>query len=239
MSIGTKSRRDRKYPRPIPPLENGDRLDQKTFHERYEAMPKIVRAELIGGIVYMSSPLKPRHGRTGCDMNWWISHYRIATPGTDSVENATQILGPQCEAQPDGWLLILPECGGLVHENEDGYFTGAPALITEIGASTESIDLHAKKADYEKAGVREYVVAALRRQSVFWFARRRGKFKELVPDDDGIYRSLVFPGLWLDSIALVRRNTKRVLTVLEQGLASPEHAEFVAKLEARRLRGLS
>src|SRR5437899_3365498 len=46
----------------MPPLENGDRLDQKTFHERYEAMPENVKAELIGGVVYMSSPLKPRHG---------------------------------------------------------------------------------------------------------------------------------------------------------------------------------
>ena len=44
----------------LPPLVNGDHLDQKTFHERYEAMPE-VRAELIGGIVYMSSPQKMRH----------------------------------------------------------------------------------------------------------------------------------------------------------------------------------
>jgi len=28
----------------LPPLENGDRLDQKTFHWRYEAMPSDVRA---------------------------------------------------------------------------------------------------------------------------------------------------------------------------------------------------
>jgi hypothetical protein len=35
----------------MPPLEPGDRLDQKTFHERYEAMPEHVKAELIGGVV--------------------------------------------------------------------------------------------------------------------------------------------------------------------------------------------
>jgi Uma2 family endonuclease len=237
MSIGTKSRRIPNRPRKIPPLENGDRLDQKTFHERYEAMPQHVRAELIGGIVYMSSPLKPPHAHSGADTIWWVTHYRIETPGTDSVENATQILGPDSEPQPDGCLYVLPECGGQIYVNEDGYFCGAPELIAEISASTESIDLHQKKADYEKAGVREYVVAALRRQKVFWFVRKRGKFKETAPEADGIHRSQVFPGLWLDPAALVRRNTKRLRAVLEEGLASPEHAEFVAKLEARRLRG--
>lgn len=37
-------------PKGPPPLENGDRLDQKTFHQRYEATPPDVRAELIGGV---------------------------------------------------------------------------------------------------------------------------------------------------------------------------------------------
>ena len=38
----------------IPPLEQGDHLDQKTFHARYEAMPEHVRAELVQGVVYMT-----------------------------------------------------------------------------------------------------------------------------------------------------------------------------------------
>jgi hypothetical protein len=42
----------------LPPLENGERLDQPTFHARYEAMPEGTRAELIGGIVYMHSRAK-------------------------------------------------------------------------------------------------------------------------------------------------------------------------------------
>src|SRR6266702_624235 len=64
----------------LPPLENGDRLDQKTFHRRYEAMPEHVRAELIGGIVYMASPLKKRHGRPHAMVMGWLSLYEEATP---------------------------------------------------------------------------------------------------------------------------------------------------------------
>ena len=36
-----------------------------------------------------------------------------------------------------------------------------------------------EKRDYEKAGVTEYVVLALRMGKVFWFVRQRGKYKEL------------------------------------------------------------
>src|SRR5437870_224434 len=87
--------------RALPPLENGDRLDQKTFHARYEAMTEDVRAELIGGIVYMSSPLKPRHGRYSVRLIRWLGEYEEATPGTEALDNTTNILGPESESQPD------------------------------------------------------------------------------------------------------------------------------------------
>jgi hypothetical protein len=46
----------------LPPLEAGQRLDRATFHERYETMPPGTRAELVGGVVYMPSPLGIEHG---------------------------------------------------------------------------------------------------------------------------------------------------------------------------------
>lgn len=214
----------------LPPLENGDRLDQKTFHARYEAMAEDVRAELIGGIVYMASPMKRRHGRYGASFIRWLTEYEEATPGTEVLDGATSILGPESQPEPDGSLIILPECGGQTWEDDDGYLNGAPEFVGEIGHASESIDLHGKKADYEKAGVREYVVVALRQSEIFWFVRRKGKFRAKPADRDGIWRSEVFPGLWLDGAALLRRDRPRVLTVLRQGLATPEHAAFVRKL---------
>jgi hypothetical protein len=93
----------------IPLLENGDRLDQKTFHERYEATPEHVRAELIGGIVYMASPLRLHRGQVTLDLNWFLTHYIVATPGTDGADNPTLILGPESEPQPDCCLFIMPQ----------------------------------------------------------------------------------------------------------------------------------
>ena len=126
--------------------------------------------------------------------------------------------------------MILPECGGQTWEDERGYLNGAPEWVGEISYSTESIDLHSKKLDYEKASVREYMVAALRSKKVYWFIRQRGKFRELPPGADGVFRSKVFPGLWLESNAFLNRDGKRLLSVLRQGLASADHAAFVTRL---------
>src|SRR5215475_3320840 len=89
---------------PVPPLENGDHLDQKTFHERYEAMPPDTRAELIKGIVFMPSPLRVPHGYSHSWLMHWLVEYEQATPGTRPVDNATAILGDESEPQPDGAL---------------------------------------------------------------------------------------------------------------------------------------
>src|SRR5438132_11241050 len=160
----------------LPPLENGDQLDQKTFHARYEAMPQGTRAELIGGVVHMPSPLKPRHGRMHMRVNGWLSKYEDATPGVEAYDNTTAILGPESEPQPDTYLIIAPAKGGQMRENADEYLEGAPEFIAEVASSSESIDLHGKKSDYQKAGVKEYLVVALRQRRVYWFVLRDGRY---------------------------------------------------------------
>jgi hypothetical protein len=51
----------------------------------------------------------------------------------------------------------------------------------------------------------------------------------------GIVRSETFPGLWLDTAALLGFDLPVVLRTLQQGLAAPEHAAFVARLQAARV----
>jgi Uma2 family endonuclease len=224
-------------PRRLPPLENGDHLDQETFHARYVAMPEGCRAELVGGIVYFAFPRRFPHSQAQVLVSRWLGEFAEATPGTDALLGNTQILGPDSEPEPDGCLFVLPEYGGQVYVDEDDYLNGAPELIVEVSSATESIDLNRKKLDYQKAGVREYVVLALRTQQVFWFVRQRGKYKEVPLPADGVFRSRVFPGLWLDAEAILRTDRRRVLVALREGLASPEHAAFVAKLEKRAPKG--
>ncbi len=232
------SRVDNLEPKTVPVLEAGQRLDQRTFHERYEAMPPNVRAELVGGVVYMPSPLSHDHGDQDNVVAGWLFYYRAFTPGVTSPGNATVILGDDSEVQPDGQLRIPRDLGGQTEINEDGYITGAPELVAEVALSSRSHDLNAKKFDYERAGVCEYLVVDVGPEIIHWFVRRNNRFENLLPGPDGTYRSTVFPGLWLDAKALFDPDLSRLIEVLEQGLATPEHAAFVAKLsDAQRARG--
>jgi hypothetical protein len=46
-----------------------------------------------------------------------------------------------------------------------------------------------------------------------------------------VWRSRAFPGLWLDGGALLARDSARLIAVVQQGLASREHARFVQRLQ--------
>ncbi len=75
---------------PIPPLENGDHLTKDEFERRYNAMPKTIKAELIEGKVYMSSPVRWKsHGEPDNKMNTWVGTYSVFTPGVSAASNAT------------------------------------------------------------------------------------------------------------------------------------------------------
>ena len=93
-------------------------------------------------------------------------------------DNATLRLDLDNEPQPDGYLRLLPECGGQARL-VDGYVTGAPELIVEIAASSASYDLHEKLNAYRRNGVREYVVWRVWDQAVDWFVLRGGRFEPL------------------------------------------------------------
>ena len=222
------------YGRHLLPLEAGDHLDQATFHARYAAMPPDFRAELIGGVVFVPSPLRSEHGESHALVMGWLTLYWIATPGTRVRDNAAAILGDDSEPQPDATLVIDSESGGQSSVSEDGYATGPPELIVEVASSSESIDLHSKRRDYEQAGVLEYVVVVLRQRVVRWFVLQDGTYREAEADASGMFKSTVFPGLWLDAPALLQGDGRPVMATLQRGIETPEHTAFVQQLQARR-----
>jgi Uma2 family endonuclease len=216
-------------PKTFPPLVAGEHLDQPTFHERYEAMPDGTWAELVGGVVYMPSPVRSERSEPDDDVAYWLVHYKRHTKGLRSGKNATVILDVIGEVQPDGHLRIPQALGGQTRI-ERGYIVGAPELVIEIARSSRHYDLKEKKADYERTGVREYLVIERDPDRIHWFIRRRNRFRKLRPGPDRIYRSEVFPGLWLDPEAFYAQDLDRLIEVLELGLATPEHADCAARL---------
>jgi Uma2 family endonuclease len=215
----------------IPPLENGDRLTRAEFERRYDAMPELKKAELIEGEVYMSSPVRvQQHGQPHIRLGGWLATYFAGTPGLVAGDNSSIRLDLDNEPQPDVFLMIQPERGGQARIDEDDYVEGAPELVGEVAASSVSYDLGKKLHVYRRNEVREYIVWRVQDRAIDWFVLRDGNYEPLTPGADGLLRSTVFPGLWLDPAALLRGDLATVLDVVRQGLASPEHADFAARL---------
>ena len=100
---------------------------------------------------------------------------------------------------------------------------------TAVAASSASYDLYDKLNAYRRNGVREYLAWRVDDRELDWFVLRGGRYERLAPGEDGIHRSEIFPGLWLDAATLVRGDLARVHAVLAEGLASPGHAAFAAR----------
>jgi Uma2 family endonuclease len=212
-----------------PPLRDGDRLTSDEFMRRWEAMPDLKHAELLDGIVFMASPVSQTHSIFGIALSHWLATYEDHTPGCEVGAEATWLMGPRNVPQPDLTLRLLPEIGGQSRVEGD-YAVGAPELIVEVAVSSRARDLGVKPKVYERMGVREYLVAIAGAKQFSWSVLTERGYEPLEPDSDGILRSRCFPGLWLDPAALWSRDRKRLLTILQQGSASPGHTGFVASL---------
>lgn len=213
------------------PLENGDRLTRPEFERRYHAMPNCKKAELIEGIVYMPSPVRfTPHAEPHGLLITWLGVYRAATPGVRLGDNATIRLDLDNEPQPDALLRLEENFGGLSRLTDDDYIEGPPEFIAEIAASTATYDLHDKKQVYRRNGVQEYLVWRVSQTQLDWFQLTEGEYIPIEPDENGFLRSLVFPGLWLDCPQLLAGDFSGVLSVLQAGLTSPEHLQFVNQL---------
>ena len=227
----------------IPPLRNGDHLTRSEFHRRYEAMGESVRAELIEGIVYIwSSPGMPspvsinKHGTPHISVATWVGYYWSKTPGLLPADNSTVFIDGVNEPQPDVLLGIPAAAGGrtrLVTRGDKQYVEGAPDLVIEVAASTVSIDLNAKLAAYQRNGVGEYLVVLTEEdREVRWMALADNRFQPIAPDTDGLLKSRLFPGLWLDAAALLAGDLAKVLAAVDRGCSTDAHREFAARVVA-------
>jgi hypothetical protein len=211
-------------------LYAGQRLTREEFLRRWEAMPEVKFAELINGVVYMPSPQTSDHGSTEFEVNTWLGTYRAFTPGCMGGSQSTWLM-LRSAPQPDSYLWVLPEYGGQ-SGIQGKYHIGAPELAAEICLTSSAYDLGVRKTLYQKARVREYVAFLVEEEEIRWFRLVKSVYKLYPPTSKGIFRSKVFPGLWLDGPALWKHDLARVLQTLQRGLQSTEHAAFVAALAA-------
>ena len=197
-------------------------------------MPGDRKFELLGGVVYVSSPTKIRHGKPQALANWLAVTYASGTPSVEFASDSTFRLSEDDEVRPDVILWLDIGAGSRARVDADDYLTGSPELAIEVASSSRSYDANQKADLYRRHGVAEYLLFIVQTREVRWFSLENGAYVRLPTDDRGIVRSVILPGLWLDVGAFAALDTARVESVLREGLASPEHAAFVARLAGSR-----
>jgi Uma2 family endonuclease len=211
--------------RGIPPLHNGDSLSRAEFERIYKAHPQIKKAELIEGVVYMSSPLYADHAESHSDIDGWLAVYRSTTPGIRVMNNLSVRLDADNEVQPDVAVFIDPQRSIPVSTFVDAI----PALVVEIASSSAAYDLHQKLHVYRRNGVQEYLVLLVHEQETRWCRWHEGTYIQLHPDDDGILRSQILPGLWFHSERFWQGDLAGLFAILQQGIASADHQAFIQR----------
>ena len=184
-------------------LDDGMRMSRSEFHRRYLERHDI-RAELLQGVVVVHSPVSAkRHGRPHSILDNWLGRYSLKHPDVESLIDPTIFLNADSELQPDVCLVRRAPRPGEARLTADGYLEGAPPLAGEITASRAWYDLGRKKAAYEQAGVKEYIVWDTERGALHWFRLVDGHYIEVQPDAAGVIESSEFPGLRLNVAKLL------------------------------------
>jgi Uma2 family endonuclease len=196
-------------------LENGDRLDRADFEFLCD-LQQVENAELIHGVVRMNAAaLRFRHhGEPHSFILRWLIAYKAVSPDVRVADNVSIRFDERNEPQPDAVMFLPVEQGGGCRIADDGYLEGVPELIVEVAASSVSFDAHEKKDLYESHGVREYILWRTEDHEIDWFLLRNSRYEKQPTDPRGLLRSEVFPGLVLDTIAMLNGDIKAVLAAL-------------------------
>ena len=207
-------------------LHEGQRLDQPTFHRLYQVASERdpgLRAELVAGRVHLRDmTTSDEHGTPHGWLTVCLGVYAAQTPGTAISVTPTLVLEGVGGPEPDAILRRTPENGGRCVRDDRAILHGPPELVVEVSRTTVRTDLGGKYDDYQAAGVGEYLVHLVEQRGVRWWSRPTPEagFEELAPDAGGVFRSRVFPGLWLDAHALLAGDGAALLATLQTGIAA-------------------
>lgn len=161
------------------------------------------KGDLIDGVIYMASP----DNTDANDLFVWL--VAVLAPFIHR-KKAGKLYGSRVAFRLDEWNGPEPDLGFVRKEHEHrirrGHVKGAPDLAVEI-VSPESIerDYEKKRDQYESAGVEEYwIIDDIEKKVTLLRLDGKGKYREVRPRQ-GILRSRVLKGFWLDTAWLWQR----------------------------------
>lgn len=145
------------------------------------------------------------------------------------ADNATIRLDIDNEPQPDAILFIRPELGGSARIDAYDYINGSPEFVAEVSSTTIAYDRGPKLRTFLRHEIPEYLIWRVPNDLFEWYVFDGTDYQLQNPDSSGILRSQVFPGLWLDTKAMLAGDLARLMDCVREGIATKDHQRFLAK----------
>jgi Uma2 family endonuclease len=180
-------------------------LPKMTFEEFLAwAMKEETHAEWVDGEVELKEMVSREH-QDVCGflfrlISEFVEAYALGTVFT--LEFLMRLRTRPAGREPD-ILFVASEHQARIQPN---FLDGPADLVVEIvSPESQERDREIKRVEYERAGVSEYwLIDLVTRAAVFYRLQTDGSY-QAVALEEGIYRSAVLDGLWLDTAWLWQR----------------------------------
>jgi len=152
-------------------------------------------AEWVKGEVIMTSPASGRHQDISdfltSVLRSFVEAHHLGIFRSAPFQMRLEYSG----REPD---LIFVAAENLARLKET-HLDGPADLVIEITSpESDTRDRGGKFTEYEQAGIPEYwLIDPEREQAVFYQRDEAGRYRSILPDENGIYHSKALPGFWL------------------------------------------
>jgi Uma2 family endonuclease len=184
--------------------------ERMTAAEFWELAPDDRKAELINGVMVMAPPPLEIHEKLFAFLFRLLGDY-VEEHDLGEVRGSRSgvELAPDQVYEPD-ILFVSRDRLGIFQRHG---LVGAPDLVIEIlSASTAAYDRGDKLRTYERAAVRElWLIDPYGPAGTEFYQLVEERYLPVVPDAQGILRSIAIPGFWIDATWLWPQ--ERLITV--------------------------
>ena len=190
-------------------------IERISYEEFLEHADEDLRAEWVEGEVIPMSPASKQHQRLADFLTALLIHFTEAHDLGEVYSAPFQMkTGPDLPGREPDILFVARD---HLERLQPTHLKGPADLAVEIvSPESRGRDRGDKYYEYEQGGVREYwLLDPLRRHAEFYRLGSEGLFQPMAVDD-GVFRSSVLEGLWIEQSWLWEEPPPSLLTVLRQ-----------------------
>lgn len=151
--------------------------------------------EWVNGVVIQMSPVSKRHNALSVFFITFFNAFLGRTTGGQVLHDPmTMKANADLPGRMPDIQVLLPNNLAILKDNE---VAGAADLVIEIvSPDSDRRDRIEKFQEYERGGVKEYwIVDSITREALFYCRDENGIFRRRLPDEQGIYHSMVLSRL--------------------------------------------